>query len=67
MDFSKVRKYERQSNYFFGLGTGYFFAGLLLIPYNQRSAWIWGVGGVVMMIIAGVFGTLARRELSKEK
>ncbi len=61
---SMVRKYEKLANFLYGFGLATFLGGVSIVGIS-RTAWIQISIGVVIMIIGGVYGTLAKREEAK--
>ena len=61
----KYIKYLRTSYYLLGLGLGFIVAGVGLFEYDTQKGWFHATAGVISVILGGIFGALAQKEVKK--
>ena len=61
---SKLRKYEKFASYLYGFGFATLLGGVSIVDIS-RLAWLQISIAIAVMLIGGVYGSLAKREEAK--
>lgn len=64
---AKYIKYLRLSYYLSGVGIGLIVGGMALLQYDRFKSWFQLIIGLLSWIAGAVLGTLAQKDLQKNK